>query len=204
VLVPVLGLLLVLGLAGVGAVGYGYYRYSTSFAAQRGVAQSDETEQTTDRDPGEGDKPKSNGSQTTQSVAPPGDGSETGSAADPSAADSSATGDASATKDSDGASGSDAPTVLLKCAPACDQMTGVVCDGKKLQLASGGLKLEPGKHVCMFQAKGYVVRQYEFEVRKGETLEESVILTPRQPTAKPAPAEAEPEQCGTFINRCKK
>jgi hypothetical protein len=202
-LVAVLGLLFVFGLVGVGVVGYGYYRYSASATAERGAVPGGESGKTTDRDRAEGEKPRSNGSRTTQSFAPSGEGSETAPAAGSANADSSDTGVASDTTDSDGAAGSDESAVQLECTPGCDQMTVVVCDGKKLSLVNGGLKLEPGKHVCMFQATGYAVRQYEFEVKQGETLERSVILTPRRAPVQPAPAEADPQSCGTFINRCK-
>lgn len=192
-LVPLLGLLFVFGLVGVGAMGYGYYRYSTTVAEQPGAVQDEGAEGTAERDRAEGEKPHARGSRPG-ALFPSDQESEANRTAAPSASAAAPA----------GAAGSDEPAVRLKCTPGCDQMKVIVCDGKIRTLVNGGLDLEPGTHACMFQAPGYAVSQYGFEVKQGEQLEVSVILTPRRTTAEPPPAEAESENCGTFINRCKK
>ncbi len=204
ILVPVLGLLLVLALGGVGVVGYSYYRHSVSAAGERSAIPDQESEGSAARTPSEEKKPSSNAPQATATLDPPGAELPAGSAAPPTSDRSSDTSDTSDTRDSDTSEVSGAPTLQLECTPACERMTVVVCDGERMNLVDGGLRLDPGSHACMFRAPGYAVRQYQFEVGKGEVLKKSVVLTPR-PAARQSPRGGEePETCGTFINRCGK
>lgn len=90
----------------------------------------------------------------------------------------------------------ESPNVTLTCSPECQHLDRITCDGTEVRLVDGRLRLDPGKHVCVFAAPGYLPTSVAVEVADGNPNEVSVVLRRRGSNTGPA------RPCGTFLDPC--
>ena len=128
---------------------------------------------------------------------PPADSPATTASSTPEpAASGSAAPDSAPAASGSAAPSGDAPgtdsLVTVKCDPDCDE---VKCDGKKIDPAAG-VRLKPGKHVCVGTKTGFLPASDKFATKAGEDAPRALTLKPA-PVGKPAGAK----KCkGTFLN----
>jgi serine/threonine-protein kinase len=87
--------------------------------------------------------------------------------------------------------------VTFACTPDCEE---VVCNNKKVEDPSAGVRLKEGRHTCTGSAKGHVPAKDTFTVKAGEDVRRELTLNKIRYTA-PAPQPA--KTCGTLLNPCK-
>ncbi len=88
------------------------------------------------------------------------------------------------------------PNVTLTCSPECQHLDRITCDGTEVRLVDGRLRLDAGKHICVFAAPGYLPTSVAVEVADGKPNEVSVVLRRRGGNTGPA------RPCGTFLDPC--
>ena len=115
------------------------------------------------------------------------------------AAAASTSGAAGGSADDGGAGGAAAEPekvrVTIKCLPECD---AVIVDGDKVDGASEGLNLLPGKHTLELTKAGYLPRKEIIDVEIGAPVEKEYPLQKPGPRPKP-----KPKPCGQFLKPCK-
>ncbi|MBN2194420.1 MAG: hypothetical protein JW751_16505 [Polyangiaceae bacterium] len=185
------GVVFFLGLVVLGAIGvFAYSRY----AAQATSSDADGTVATTETTPTETQPPAPTdpavAAATTETATAETATTETGTNAGevPSAA-GSAVADAPAATEEEVE-----PNVMLTCSPACATLDAISCDREKVTFARGGIRLEPGKHDCVFYEPQYSALRVAIKVPETGKIEQSVTLKRR--------VTGRPEPCGTFINPC--
>ncbi len=87
--------------------------------------------------------------------------------------------------------------VTFACTPDCEE---VVCNNKKVEDPSAGVRLKEGRHTCTGSAKGHVPAKDTFTVKAGEDVRRELTLNKIRYSA-PAPKPA--KTCGTLLNPCK-